>query len=628
MRMETPHWSSRFLHRWSNGIMPESSGPLLSCFAAPLAATTPKAWIDYIDATLASSHNPGSQPGLASSMARFRDACVFDPAWAASRAHSALLGPRLKQRVLLIDDNATERLNPSSRRARKVEFERMASVARDTHPGAEFWFAHSGASALSVRDTTTQAALRHAGRHINQQGTLCASLPYFDHVYTISAPEGMQALLCGIPLYVFGTPYYAGWGLTRDVAPQPLRHTQASLAALFETVFIRLSEHLDPVTGAIGSLDQLLSAIEAHRATTSRFADIDRIAGVSFQWWKRPFVTPYLTAGGGKLRWVRRLDGLQSNEYAAFWGSRSAAGLPTDIRTIRIEDGFLHSAGLGSDMVAPWSQILDRQGLYFDASRPSDLTSILNEAEFRDVELYRANALRREISRLGLTKYNLGRRRPTWRAPADRRIVLVPGQVADDASIRLGTRGIATSEELLREVRQRRPDAFIVYKPHPDVLSGNRQGLIEAQDLADVVERDADLISLIEASDEIHVLSSLSGFEALIRGKTVFTYGLPFYAGWGLTNDLLEQPWRKRALTLDMLTAGVLIRYPIYWDWTLKIFTTPEAVVSRLAPLADRSLEKIQGNRLRLPFKVMRWSRNAMLHLVWRCRRSASGSRG
>ncbi|MDH6153235.1 capsule polysaccharide export protein KpsC/LpsZ [Paraburkholderia sp. WSM4179] len=135
---------------------------------------------------------------------------------------------------------------------------------------------------------------------------------------------------------------------------------------------------------------------------------------------------------------------------------------------------------------------------------------------------------------------------------------------ADDASIRLGTRAIDTADALLREVHRLRPDAFVVYKPHPDVLSGNRNGLIDAQQLADVVDTEADLLSLVDAADEVHTLSSLAGFDALLRGKAVFTYGLPFYAGWGLTHDALAPlPWRHRTLTLDMLCAGVLLRYPL-----------------------------------------------------------------
>lgn len=144
-------------------------------------------------------------------------------------------------------------------------------------------------------------------------------------------------------------------------------------------------------------------------------------------------------------------------------------------------------------------------------------------------------------------------------------------------------------------------------------------GAIEVNAWADLIEQDADLISLIEVADEIHTLSSLSGFEALIRGKAVHTYGLPFYAGWGLTQDALAQPWRKRTLSLDMLTAGVLLRYPVYWDWSLRLFASPELVVRQLAIPAARPLTSIRGDRLRPVRKASRWIASCLRHLLWQC---------
>ncbi|EKS9799825.1 capsular biosynthesis protein, partial [Burkholderia cepacia] len=94
----------------------------------------------------------------------------------------------------------------------------------------------------------------------------------------------------------------------------------------------------------------------------------------------------------------------------------------------------------------------------------------------------------------------------------------------------------------------------------------------------------------------------------------------PFYAGWGLTHDALEQPWRERRLSLDMLTAGVLLRYAIYWDWQLSLFTTPEAIARQLAPDAARPLEKIRGNRARPLVKAIRWTRNAIRYAGWQGR--------
>jgi capsular polysaccharide export protein len=399
----------------------------------------------------------------------------------------------------------------------------------------------------------------------------------------------------------------------------PERTARPTLAALFETVFVRFTRYLNPATHAPGTLDDLLDSIELQQAVQQRFSDLRHVAALRFQWWKRSFATPYIGAGDGALRWTHAPQSVRANECAVLWGARSADGLAPDVRRVRIEDGFFHSTGLGSDMIAPRSQVIDRRGLYFDASQPSDLSVLLNETEFSEAELARAATLRSKVVQLGVTKYNLGRRRPDWTAPAGKQVVLVPGQVADDASIRLGTRAIGTADALLREVRRLRPDAFVVYKPHPDVLSGNRNGLIDAQLLADVVDTEADLLSLVDAAHEVHTLSSLAGFDALLRGKAVFTYGLPFYAGWGLTNDALAPvPWRHRTLTLDMLCAGVLLRYPLYFDWKTRLFTTPEAVVGQLAPQAARPLEKVRGNRMRPLLKALRWTRNGVRHAAWR----------
>ncbi|QBQ98344.1 capsular biosynthesis protein [Paraburkholderia pallida] len=596
--------------------MPRKDGPALSCFAAPLASRTAQAWIDCISAELSALAAVADTNRIRNLMERFRAAHVFDSAERPSRVHPALAETSAATRVLLIDEPATVDLEPH-RAARQKQFVRMVAQARSANSTAEFWLARTNTQHSGAWLASGCVDLLGPLRHIDEHSSLCASIANFDHVYTLGAAEGMQALLSGVPLHVFGTPYYAGWGLTHDYVPQPAGQSYTTLDLLFEVAFVRLSHHIGQDARTPESLEALLDAIEAHRTTVLRFADIKCAAGVRFQWWKRPFATPYLSAGGGTLRWIDGAHKLREGEYAAFWGARSAEGLPADAPAIRIEDGFLHSTGLGSDHIAPCSQIIDRRGLYFDPSRPSDLTVILNETAFSDADLARARALRGEIARLGLTKYNLGRRKPAWHAPAGKRVMLVPGQVADDASIRLGTRGVTTAEQLLREVRAQRPDAFIVYKPHPDVLSGNRQGLIEAAALADVVEQDADLISLIEVADEVHTLSSLSGFEALIRGKAVYTYGLPFYAGWGLTTDALAQPWRKRALSLDMLTAGALLHYPVYWNWSLRLFTTPEVIVRQLAAAAARPLEKIRGNRLRPLLKAFRWSRNVLWHLAW-----------
>lgn len=575
-------------------------------------------FIETLDKALSTHARFDSQHRVASLMQRVLDTNALHHWRATTQLPSDLVRSPQRPNVLIIDERTVSEVDvDTTARQRRAAFRIMMEAARTAHPDATCWLLRScdpgTGSWLSSR--TTDAPLM--ARPLPSACSLRDVLRRIDHVYVISASEGMAALLKGLPVHVFGTPYYAGWGLTQDHALMHDRRARPTLERLFGTVFLHVARYLDPTTHETGTLDAVLDSIALQHSTAERFADLRAVSGIHFQWWKRPFATPFLTAGGGKLRWLEAFSTLRAGEWAALWGARSAAGIAADVRVVRIEDGFLHSDGLGSDMIAPCSQVLDRRSLYFDPTSPSDLNVLLNEAEFTPTELMRAATLRADIVRLGLTKYNLGRRTPTWRSPPERPVILVTGQVADDASIRLGTRGITTSEALLTEVRARRPDAFIVYKPHPDVLSGNRTGLIDASRLADVVDLQADLISLIDSANEVHTLSSLAGFDALLRGKAVFTYGLPFYAGWGLTHDALPQPWRNRNLSLDMLTAGTLLRYPLYWDWTLHVFTTPEAVVHRLAGAAARPLASLHGNRLRSLRKAYRWSRNVLLHAAW-----------
>lgn len=594
----------------------------LAWFSLLCNSGSPSAFAQAIDDALTCEPDGNSAPHVARLMTRMRELHALDPVHRIPRCPPALVAPGSRERVLFIDERATATHDHRTSRARCMAFDRMVASARAAHPHAQFWVVRSAMAGRGRWLSSASRALPQDVQYADAGCSVCATIDRVDRVYTLAAPEGLHALLAGLPLHVFGIPWYAGWGLTLDESKPEPRKSLPTLAALFDIAFLHFGRYLDPATHASGSLDALLDSLELQRQVAARFGALGNVAGVRFQWWKRTFATPYLSAGGNMLRWAGTQEEVRTHECAALWGARSAEGLSDSVRTIRIEDGFLHSLGLGSDMNAPYSQVIDTRGLYFDASGPSDLSVLLNETSFSEHELERAARLRAQIVLGGLTKYNLGRYRPAWRSPSSKRVVLVPGQVADDASIRLGTRAISTADALLKEVRTRRPDAFIVYKPHPDVMSGNRKGLIDAHRLADVVDTEADVLSLIEACDEVHTLSSLAGFDALLRGKAVHTYGMPFYAGWGLTYDALAPlPWRERTLTLDMLVAGALLRYPLYWDWRLGVFTTPEAVAALLAPGAARPLRRVQGDRLRFWLKATRWTRNATAHALWRLAR-------
>lgn len=299
---------------------------------------------------------------------------------------------------------------------------------------------------------------------------------------------------------------------------------------------------------------------------------------------KRTFLKSFL--GESRVHFVDTVSRITPGSALLLWGSTPPpTGLPPDVRLVRLEDGFLRSVGLGADLVRPLSWVIDNRGIYYDATRPSDLEHLLQTTRFTAELLDRAAALRTRIVADGITKYNLAA--GSWIRPATAaRVILVPGQVESDASIRYGAPGIATNMELLRAVRQAHPAAYLLYKPHPDVVAGLRKtGLAEedAPNWCDEVIHEVPMDRLLPQVDELHLLTSLTGFEALLRGKHVTCYGQPFYAGWGLTNDMLPIERRTRTLHINELVAGALLLYPRYVDRTSGRLTTPEQALDELS---------------------------------------------
>ena len=301
-----------------------------------------------------------------------------------------------------------------------------------------------------------------------------------------------------------------------------------------------------------------------------------------FSWRKRAilrkFVDPYT------VRFVSSVENLPMRATLLLWGGApSPAVLRSDVRIVRVEDGFLRSVGLGAALIQPLSWVLDGSGMYYDSTRPSDLEQLLAGHQFSPALTDRARALRTRIVSSGITKYSVGER--AWTPPAQRSVILVPGQVETDVSLRLGAPGIRTNMALLQAVRAARPESYVLYKPHPDVTAGLRaRGVNENAALSwcDEIVTDVSMGELLKQVSEVHVLTSLAGFEALLREKPVTCYGQPFYAGWGLTADMLPMSRRQRRLTLDELVAGALILYPRYVSRLSADHSTPERVLEDL----------------------------------------------
>lgn len=419
-------------------------------------------------------------------------------------------------------------------------------------------------------------------------------------VYTYSSQMGFDAIFAGHKPRVFGQPIYAGWGLTADENPVARRVRKLTRAQLFAATMILYPKWYDPYNDRLCELETILDILEAR--TRAWHADHAGWVASEMRLWKRRPIQDFFGHSKGV---VFENNATKVAQIANKTGRNRMvwAGKATTEHqgATRIEDGFLRSRGLGADLIPPVSLIMDDVGIYYDPSRPSKLEQIIaSRAVLRPDQRQRANTLIRRIADLGLSKYNLSGTPPDL--PEGHRI-LVPGQVEDDASIRTGTDKIRTNLALLQRVRDLHPDAVILYKPHPDVEAGLRSGEIDPSPFADLVLARADPAALIKAVDEVWTMTSLLGFEALLRGKKVVTLGAPFYAGWGLTEDHGSIPPRRAvSVPLAGLVHAALIDYPRYFDPVTKTPCPVEVIVDRLAagqipqpgPF-NRTLSKLQG---------------------------------
>ncbi|AXK64593.1 capsular polysaccharide biosynthesis protein [Burkholderia sp. IDO3] len=504
--------------------------------------------------------------------------------------HSRDLGRALPDGCVLVVDQTRGDASISCGLADAASFHRMLEAALHEHPDRTILLkVHPDVVSGRKHGHFDLDAVRAMPRvQVLDDNVHPASLlPLVREVYTVTSQLGFEALMWGLPVRVFGMPFYAGWGLTRDALPAPARRGAATLEQLVHAALIDYCRYVDPETGKRCEVETVLAWLALQRRMRQRFpVDIDALG---FSGWKKDYVRQFFDGSAVRFRWrvPRAID-----RAVATWGrkldDRLAPALPATQKVIRVEDGFVRSVGLGADLTRPLSWVQDDVGIYYDATRPSQLETLLAQTAFTPDLLARAAALRQAICDAGITKYNLGGH-ANWVRPEGRRVILVPGQVETDASIRFGASGIRGNMDLLQAVRAANPDAYLLYKPHPDVMAGLRKvgrGEDDAARWCDETIGSVSFHQLLGSVDEVHVLTSLAGFEALLRGVKVVTYGQPFYAGWGVSHDAgLTEPVRQRrnrVLTLDELVAAALILYPTYVSRTTKRFTTPERALQEL----------------------------------------------
>lgn len=514
--------------------------------------------------------------------------------------------PAPKPHVLLIDQVMGD-ASIKGAGANKQQFKKMLRAAIKAHPSAHIWIkAHPAAA----KGYLSALKLPKNVRVLKQALNSIALLEQVDHVYTVSSHMGFEALMLDKTVHCFGVSWYSGWGLTDDSgAPKRLlkkvkarrQVSSTTLETLFYSAYIDYSRYADPASGQACDIDTAIDWLTCNRYWQQQLAG--DLTVFEFSRWKLPFVkaftdfprTQLFIKPKPRLKNLLHPDHLRVDyqQPLLVWGlakrqqlhkklSQQACSPPIYC----MEDGFIRSNGLGATLLAPLSVVIDKRGIYYDATQPSDLETLLQDCPpLTSEQLLRTQRLQQTLLTQRVSKYNVGTdardQSVPWVRAAQKtakRCLLIVGQVEDDLSVQYCGSLITTNMGLIERVRCDNPDAYLIYKPHPDVEAGLRTGKVVDRVLQQVqaVAHDMAMPDCLALVDEVHTISSLTGFEALLRDIAVVCYGLPFYAGWGLTRDVdahlapkstylaRRQRQRQTPLTLAQLLHCALIAYPLY----------------------------------------------------------------
>ena len=249
------------------------------------------------------------------------------------------------------------------------------------------------------------------------------------------------------------------------------------------------------------------------------------------------------------------------------WGRKSGALAARLARKrgkslLLMEDGFLRSFTRDEPSM---SVNLDDIGIYYDASGPSRLEELIKQP-LTEEQILRIQAVLASWREHELSKYNAG---CEYAGNLPDKYVLVVDQVKNDASVRFGMADEGSFHAMLELAIKENPESDIIVKIHPDIYTKSKYGhfdvsLLKKMPKVIVIAETCLPTKLIKRAEKVYTVTSQVGFEALIWGKPVCCMGMPFYAGWGLTDDKAPAPKRRRKVTLEQLAFAALLSYPRY----------------------------------------------------------------
>ncbi len=574
-----------------------------------------------------------------------------------------LYTPSGRKRVVLIDQERMSKSELDKVQARESSFMEMLESAKKHNPGAAFFLLEPKA----IRSGKSKGYLRSVAEAngvqiIKHDVSSLSILEQAEAVYTVSSQLGLDAIFLGKKVYCFGMPFYAGFGLTKDMHVCDRREPRTR-EELFSALCLYFTRYRHPVTEEPSSFREILRFIILQRPLAierNRF-----IACIHFDDKLEKFCRRFFSHSDlhfmpeeAAIKEVKRKQGMIFTAKEPDDAMRKACG---SIPLVFVNIGVLDRL-LGQDKFV---------SLSLEGGGYPTLDRILQTSIPQDRDLLRARLFRQYLREISAFRTH----HSVSHIPKEQNIVLLLGNgllppsklsIQEETAARHGnldakgrpinsfSSPLSDDAKLIAHIRGLRPQDYIIYCPQVEGLKIPKEILSMVDDIKPMA-RPSDFVPLsllglapheedeteeelaiaeVEPSFiddpnecvpvfeditcttwsrkyvaakrflekahnmttvqgqfcplyfpvhsvqghtiEVHTYDSYLGLDALSVGMDVFTYGWPFYAGWGLTKDVENFPLRTRHMNLEVLFAGAFILQPRYFDSKHDIFCEPE----------------------------------------------------
>lgn len=568
-----------------------------------------------------------------------------------------LFTPGGRKRIVIIDQSRKSKAELKKVFAAESTFRQMVLDAKEQHPGAAF-FLLQPPSVLSGRKKgyLKKFALDNGVQVISEQVSSFSILAQADEVYTVSAKIGIDAVLLGKTVHCYGLPYYAGWGLTRDKIACARRNIKIKREELFAALCLFFTRYLHPITTEPSHFQAIVRLILLQRPQL--FENKRFIACINFDDKQKAFFSKmYKHADLHFMKEELGIEAASNNRgmvYTAIEPTDQLKKACGNIPLVYVRPGAFDRLYNQKKLVS----------LSFEGGPYPPLEKILQIKTMTESDLLRARLLRQFL--LELSSFREHFDYENVKEGQDVIVIignadLAPKKMPESATVQDGTEGnldkkgrpyhsfalpLSDDGKLIEYIRQKRPDAYIVYcQQHRDTkvaseildladelmpfarpsdfvpldMLGFAQDSCsgktvpaedEAECFADELLDDLDVArwdkkqisakrflekayAMTEADSEfclltnpvthvyghaleIHTYDSHLGIDALAVPLQVYTYGWPYYGGWGLTHDAAHYSLRNRKLNFEQILAGAFITQPRYFDSENNLFCEPE----------------------------------------------------